>query len=292
MSRFIDMKFITKQLTLIFMTLLLVSCGANPIPTSHLTEALPIIKPGPYGMEFSHIPGGIFQMGSPDGGPGGYPDEHLHWVKLTEDYWMQTTEVTRDVWLAVMGRYPDHDEDCLGEESFTQRDEYPVACVSWDEISRFIAILNYQTRNDGYEYRLPTEAEWEFATRGYSEGPYSVEGPLHSFAWYDESSGNRPHAVGKLKANKFGLYDVHGSVFEWVADWYAQYPKYYSYDYPDVDPKGPEKGTHRVLRGGSWLSESRNCRVANRGRLKTHIRSNNFGFRLARTGLQLNRSKN
>jgi len=254
-----------KQFILIFTFLSLISCGETP--TSQVSEQLPIIRSGVDGMEFSFIPSGTFRMGSPEGEEGRYEVEHPHWVKLTKDYWMQTTEVTIRQWLATMGTYPVNTPQCGYYKVLYERvlgTFSPVRCIDWDSVDQFIQAYNRRTKGDGYVYRLPTEAEWEYAARGYTETQYSVSGPIESFMWYKEYSDGEAHPVRRLKANKFGLYDVHGNVSEWISDWYGPYPEASSYSSAIKNPTGPSSGNKRVARGGSFMVKDTGCGSARR----------------------------
>lgn len=236
----------------------------------------------PVGMTFVRIPKGTFLMGS-DSSEAGRDDEIQHRVTITYDFFMQTTEVTQEQWYNVMGDNPSKfiaDQDCPGQYKQVNRvgmcPSNPVEQVSWHDAQLFIQKLN--DKRDGYRYRLPTEAEWEYAARGGSSGPYSVAGNLADFAWYVDDSGNKTHAVGKLKPNGFGLYDVHGNVWEWTSDWYGPYSSSNA-----TDPVGASSGSYRVMRGGSWWSDARYCRSADRGNVGPGIRGSIVGFRLVRT---------
>ena len=152
----------------------------------------------------------------------------------------------------------------------------PVAGVSWDDAQKFCLAIN--GKRDGYRYRLPTEAEWEYAARaGDSSCRY---GPLVEVAWFHDNSGGTTHPVGEKKPNGFGLYDTLGNLWEWVQDWYGV--DYYSHS-PESDPKGPGSGEFRVSRGGSWRGIARGLtRVSSRYSLKPSVRSIVVGFRCAR----------
>lgn len=256
--------------------------GCGETPTSQLSEQFPIIRSGPYGMEFAFIPKGTFRMGSPKDEDRRYSNETRHWVKLTDDYWMQTTEVTMGQWRKVMGSYPDTDDRCRNSDSTRKGDTYPAVCINMDDMDLFIKKLNDLERNSGYRYRLPTEAQWEYATRAYTETPFSLDQPLELFSWYYSSSDGHAHPVGKLKANFFGLYDVHGNVSEPVTDWYAEYPETKSYADAVVNPEFSTVSTNRVWRGGAWLTYAWGCRSAFREGDSVPLRRNDFGFRLMR----------
>jgi len=266
-----------KRIILSIMLCGLMSCGENP--TSDLNEPFPTYRSGPYGMEFSFVPKGHFRMGSPEGEEGRSNDETLHWVELTEDYWMQRTEVTRGQWFAVMGYYP---KVC---GPVIEINNYPVTCVKRSEIERFITKLNQSVKGEGYKYSLPTEAQWEYAARAYTETTYSVEGVLDSFAWYRENSKNRLHPVAQLKANNFGLYDVHGNASEWVADKYGVYSEAKYYQDAVQNPQGSEDSDWGIVRGGANYHNEFGCRLANRDEFLLNAIDSNFGFRLLRTVL-------
>ena len=152
----------------------------------------------------------------------------------------------------------------------------PVERVSWDDVQEFIRRLNEQESRSGYVYRLPTEAEWEYAARAGTTG--ARHGDLDSIAWYRDNSGRTTHPVGQKRANTWGLHDMLGNVWEWTADWYGAYPSV-----AVTDPRGPSAGSHRVIRGGGGGSGATAVRPANRGGGSPDSRSNGLGFRLVRT---------
>jgi formylglycine-generating enzyme required for sulfatase activity len=198
--------------------------------------------------KFVLIPSGTFMMGSPEDEPGRSTMETLHQVTISKPFYMQTTEVTQKQWEKVMGNNP----------SYFQGDEnLPVEQVSWNDVQEFIRKLNKMEGND--KYRLPTEAQWEYACRAGSSTMYCFgndPGRLGEYAWYDENSGNVTHAVGQKKPNAWGLYDMYGNVWEWVQDWGG------SGDYPSghvTDPTGPSSGPSRVFRGGSGVDCTGSC---------------------------------
>jgi formylglycine-generating enzyme required for sulfatase activity len=234
-------------------------------------------------MTFVKIPAGTFMMGSPDTESGRVSDEGpQHQVTISKGFELQATEVTQGQWVAVMGSNPSYftsPAHCPGEhvESGGLRmcPNNPVEQVSWDDAQEFIQKLN--SRGDGYRYRLPTEAEWEYAARAGTTGPYA--GKLDALAWYGQYPGGRTHPVAKKQSNAWGLYDMHGNVWEWTADWYGSYRSG-----AVSDPTGPSTGSNRVRRGGSWhLGGAQGCRSAARGNSSPDIRGNYLGFRLLRT---------
>jgi len=276
-----------KQIILSITLLGLVSCGETP--TSQLTEQFPILRSGSYDMEFAFIPSGTFRMGSSEDEEGKDEGEDQHWVKLSKDFEMQTTEVTQYQWFRVMGGYPKEGECRNGSDVDAERDyrrlahgdDQPVVCINKEDIDKFLRKLN--EIEVGYTYRLPTEAEWEYAARGYTETPYSFDKPLKSFAWYRENSDGSPHPVGKLKANLFGLYDMHGNVAEFVSDGAGQYEFSNNNDYfnPETDPQG-DFIHYIVVRGGAWDSQEHSCRSASRYMYPWHGKADSIGIRLVR----------
>ena len=150
-------------------------------------------------------------------------------MTLTKAFRLQTTEVTQGQWRAVMGNNPSGFTSC--------GDDCPVEQVSWDDIQTFLQRLN--AANPGSNYRLPTEAEWEYAVRAGTTGDYGGNGVLDDMGWYFGNSGNMTHRVGQKRANAWGLYDMHGNVFEWVQDWYSS--SYYGVS-PSTDPRGLRAG--------------------------------------------------
>ncbi|MGH9900341.1 MAG: formylglycine-generating enzyme family protein [Pyrinomonadaceae bacterium] len=168
------------------------------------------------GMELIYVPPGSFMMGSESGDPDGKP---VRRVTISEGFYMGRHEVTQAQWQAVMGttlRQQRDKANPLENIIVGEGDNYPLYYVSWEEAQEFIRRLNGM--NDGYVYRLPTEAEWEYACRAWPTGDYA--GDLDSMAWYGKNSGKRTHPVGQKQANGFGLYDMHGNVWEWCQGYY------------------------------------------------------------------------
>jgi formylglycine-generating enzyme required for sulfatase activity len=223
------------------------------------------------GMEFVLIPAGSFSMGADKNfDPAGDDDETpQHRVTISKPFYLGKYEVTQGQWTAVMGSNP---------SEFKGRSN-PVEQVSWDDVQVFIQRLN---RQEGHNrYRLPTEAEWEYAARAGTSSAYSFgdgADSLGRYAWYGNNSGVETHPVGQKQPNAWGLYDMHGNVWEWVQDWYGE--RYYS-NASGTDPKGPSSGSIRVLRGGSWFDDAEYCRSAFRGSFTPDDRGNDIGFRLA-----------
>jgi len=214
------------------------------------------------GMTFAYIPPGRFTMGSPESESGRGQDESRHLITLTRGFYMQTTEVTQDQWVAVMGSNPSSIDKC--------ENDCPVQNVSWDDVQDFIAKLNAMGEGT---YRLPTEAEWEYAARATSDlafadgdigdikgGECTPDPNLETMGWYCDNSESTSHPVAQKNPNAWGLYDMHGNVWEWVQDWYGEYPSG-----PVTDPSGPSTGSFRVFRGGAWVLGATSCRSAARG---------------------------
>ena len=221
------------------------------------------------GMEFAWIPAGSFLMGSPSNEGGRQKDEQQHGVRISEGLWMKTHEVTQGEWVAVMGENPSNFRGCGGR--------CPVERVSWDDAQEYIRRLNGWESGREYRYRLPTEAEWEYAARAGTVGPRY--GKLNEVASRVEwKSRHSPKPVGLKRANGWGLHDMLGNVWEWTADWYGKYPLE-----TVKDPRGPGKGSHRVRRGGSWRARGHNVRSAARSSFSPGRRVDDVGFRLVRT---------
>ena len=228
------------------------------------------------GMAFVWIPAGTFLMGSPENEPQRHPNETQHLVTLTKGFYIQTTEVTQDQWKKIMGDNPSRFKEC-GVNC-------PVERVSWNEVQTFIHKLNQM--DESRTYRLPTEAEWEYACRSGTNTPFSSKRCLRSEEANFNGKAPAPTCpkgtyrrttvpVASFPPNAWGLYDMEGNVWEWCEDWYGKYPSE-----PVTDPKGPSTGTDRVNRGGGWPSQARNCRAANRYWNYPEYWDNSVGFRL------------
>jgi formylglycine-generating enzyme required for sulfatase activity len=216
------------------------------------------------GMKFLHIPPGEFRMGSDPTEPGRHDDETAHDVKITRGFWIAATEVTQAQWQKVMGL----------NRAEPKGDNLPASRLSWPQAVEFCRKLS---QAEGRTYRLPTEAQWEYACRSGSGGPYSG-GKLDEVAWHMNNSGEAPHEVAGKKPNAWGLHDMHGNAAEWCRDLYQR-------DLgaaPAVDPAGPAEGAGgaRVVRGGSWGHFGRACRGAARA-------SFNPAYPLERVGLRV-----
>ena len=197
-------------------------------------------------------------------------EKPVHSVTLS-DYYIGETEVTQGLWKAVMGTNP-------SDEGFGIGDNLPVNNVSWNDCQEFIKKLNQKT---GKTFRLPTEAEWEYAARGGNKSrgyTYSGSNNIGDVAWYIGNSNWKVHPVKSKTQNELGLYDMSGNVWEWCNDWYKS--DYYA-NSPSTNPQGPSSGSFRVERGGSWLSDARFCRSSDRDGDLPGGRGNHYGFRLA-----------
>ncbi len=202
------------------------------------------------GIEMVRVPAGKFTMGSPASEEGHDDDESPQHEVSISSFYMSKYEVTQLQWRAV-AQLPKVRIDLPSNPSNFKGDDLPVEQVSWEEAVEFCARLSQAT---GKSYRLPTEAEWEYAARAMTTGPYA--GSLDSMAWYASNSGQTTHPVGTKQPNGFGLYDMHGNVWEWCNDWYSE--NYY-FQSPSADPTGPAPGSHRVIRGGGWAAPRRTC---------------------------------
>ena len=219
------------------------------------------------GMKLIYIPMGTFTMGSPSNENQRYNDEGpRHKITVSKGFYMGIYEVTQAQYQAVTGSNP----------SYFKGDSLPVERVSWDGAVEFCKKL---TQRDGKTYRLPTEAEWEYACRAGRSTRFCCgdsDSDLSDYAWYSSNKDSKTHPVGQKRPNDFGLYDMHGNVWEWCQDWYDA--NYYGSS-PDVDPQGASSGQYRVLRGGSWCDNSQDCRSATRHWSGPSNPSGNFGFR-------------
>ncbi len=211
------------------------------------------------------VKGGCFEMGDIPG-DGNTNEKPVHQA-CVKDFYMGKYEVTQGQWKTVMGNNP---------SNYKQGDNYPVESVSWEDVQTFIEKLNQET---GRNYRLPTEAEWEYAARaGITTRWYCGDNEecLDSVAWYLANSENKTHPVGTKQPNNWGLYDMSGNVWEWCQDWYSS--SYYTS--PETNPTRPETGPGRVVRGGSWSDYARLCRSSNRRSFGPSDVDFNLGFRL------------
>jgi formylglycine-generating enzyme required for sulfatase activity len=266
--------------------------------------------------EMVRIPTGTFLMGSPETEPFRARYEKQHFVKITRSYAIQVTEVTKAQWDAMRdwaldNGYPDLPQGLAGSGKNTGPD-HPVSEVSWFDCAKWLNAWSeregrvpvytaggtvyregstdqLETDLEANGYRLPTEAEWEYACRALTRGPFytgpiAYIGPtpldlnLDACAWYWGNSLSSSHPIGLKKPNAFGLYDMIGNVSEWCHDWFGPYPAG-----PALNPSGPSSGNARVFRGGSWQEFPRNCRAATRMADDPGLRLYNLGFRPALT---------
>jgi len=210
-------------------------------------------------------------MGSPGSESGRPSNESIMEVTISRPFEMSMTQVTQNQWTDIMGDNP----------SDFKAPNRPVEKVSWDDVQKYIAKLN--ELDPHHTYRLPTEAEWEYAARAGTTTAYSFgDNPaqLDEYAWNSQNAGSQTHDVAELKPNPSGLYDMHGNVWEWTQDWYGNYPAG-----AVTDPTGPATGSDRVLRGGGWSSYPGGLRSAQRLGYSPGGRYSFFGFRLCRTAV-------
>ena len=218
-------------------------------------------------IDMVKVEAGTFMMGAtPEMEKPDSDEKPLHQVTLTNDYYMGKYEVTQALWQAVMGSNP----------SYFKGDNLPVEQVSWKDCQKFISKLNKMT---GRKFRLPTEAEWEYAARGGKKSrsyQYSGSSNISDVAWYDGNSGSKPHPVGTKQANELGIYDMSGNVYEWCSDWYGSYSSS-----SQTNPTGADSGSCRVFRGGCWINFARRCRLSYRDHNTPDERFYDLGLRLA-----------
>ena len=217
-------------------------------------------------IDMVRVEAGTFTMGATPEMVNSYGYEKpAHQVTLTNDYYIGKYEVTQALWKVVMGNNP----------SCFKGDNLPVENVCWDDCQKFISKLNSIT---GKNFRLPTEAEWEYAacggkkSRGYQ---YSGSNNLSDVAWYTDNSGSKTHTVGSKQANELGIYDMSGNVYEWCQDWFGSYSSS-----SQVNPTGANSGFSRVYRGGSWLNAAWGCCSSYRNSYAPDFRNGNLGLRL------------
>ena len=245
------------------------SSGTPSVASGSNTISIPV-KDG-ISIDMVKVEAETFMMGATSEMKDSYDDpdsdeKPVHQVTLTNDYYMGKYEVTQALWQAVMGSNP----------SNFKGDNLPVEEVSWNDCQEFISKLNSLT---GRKFRLPTEAEWEYAARGGKKSrsyQYSGSSNISDVAWYDGNSVNKTHPVGTKQANELGIYDMTGNVWEWCSDWYGFYSSS-----SQTNPTGADSGSSRVFRGGSWYGNARYCRLSFRDCTPPDCRGYNLGLRLA-----------
>ncbi len=224
-----------------------------------------------------HVPPRTFLMGSPSTEKGRYDDEEQHPVTLTNGFYIGVTEVTQGQWKKIMGNNPSHFKEC--------GDNCPVEQVTWIMCQEFIMTLNRKEKTR--RYRLPTEAEWEYACRAGSSLAFANgditkikcghDPNLDKIGWYCGNTGGKTQEIAKKIPNPWGLYDMHGNAWEWCQDRYGRYRPGHT-----VDPEGPDSGASRIFRGGGWGLSSRTCRSAFRDKYDPTLKCRFLGFRLVR----------
>ncbi|MBX7258619.1 MAG: formylglycine-generating enzyme family protein [Candidatus Hydrogenedentes bacterium] len=258
--------------------LLILAAGCPPyiLPSDH--------QPGESatyaGIDFVWCPPGGFQMGAcPLDGESDSSETPKHKVAIDQGFWISKHEITQAQWESVMGSNPSWFQGAI--VSFVDSSNRPVENVSWDEVQSFITTIN--AANPGSNFRLPSEAEWEYACRArtvtrfyWGEDPFYTR--IDDYAWYSDNEGVQTNDVGGKRPNGWNLYDTSGNVWEWVQDWYHE-------DYTGAPADGSAwenpTGTTRVIRGGSWSSAS-SCRASARNSELPVYSSNNVGFRLVK----------
>ena len=242
------------------------SASTNMVGSSESGSVITIPVKNGISIEMVKVEAGSFNMGATPEMENPYEDEKpVHRVTLTNDYYIGKYEVTQALWQAVMGSNP----------SNIKGDALPVEQVSWNDCQDFISKLNAMT---GKRFRLPTEAEWEYAARGGKKSrgyQYSGSNTLGDVAWYNDNSGNKTHAVGTKQPNELGIYDMTGNVFEWCQDCYGSYSSS-----PQTNPIGAVSGAYRVYRGGSCYDSAGICSTSCRDGFFPDFRFRNLGLRL------------
>jgi len=264
------------------------SSVVTPVKAENAEAGAPKTKPGsepnvPGGMEVTNsigmklrlIPAGEFMMGSPATESGRGANETQHRVSITKPFYLAVTEVTQEQYQKVMGKNP----------SQFKGPQNPVEMVSWTDAVEFCRKLSAMPaeKTAGHVYRLPTEAEWEYACRAGTTTAYGFgddASGLGDYGWFRNNSDSKTHPVGEKKPNAWGLHDMHGNVMEWCQDWYGDYRSGSA-----TDPTGATSGSFRVFRGGSWINFAVTCRSAHRIRFPPGIQFN-LGFRVLRSSIK------
>lgn len=246
---------------------------------SCIKKSIPTIKEPILGMEFVHIPSGSFLMGNHEFNDN---SKSKHKVIISKDFWLGRTEVTQAQWQKIMGNKEIHPKKPSPFRN--SNPNYPIVSISYFDVERFLERLN--ELSDKYQFRLPTEAEWEYACRAGTTTPFSYGLYLSdTLANYNakipskySKTGNylgHPEPVGRYASNEWGLYDMHGNVWEWVSDWYGLYSKE-----EVTDPKGPKYGKEKVIRGGSWYFGAENAMSSHRRVHEPKLWGFSIGFRI------------
>jgi formylglycine-generating enzyme required for sulfatase activity len=270
---------IKKKFVFMLIVLLLILVSFNPYSMAGEKEQNTFTSPIT-GAKFVLIQAGTFTMGEPRSEFFSLKEPNdAHQVTISKPFYMQTTTVTQGQWQKVMGTNPSDFKNC--------GDDCPVERVTWNDVQNFIKKLNLQEGTD--RYRLPTEAEWEYAARAGTTTPFYTGKCLST----DQANYNgnyppsgcpkgeyrkKPVRVGSFAPNAWGLYDMLGNVWQWCQDWYGKYPAG-----PVTDPVGPPSGSNRICRGGSWYDDANDFRSAVRGSYLPHEKDVILGFRLVRT---------
>ena len=255
-----------RHLLLAALLVAMTGCASSVLADGPAKAVAPVVNS--IGMRFVPISTGTFTMGE---------GKTAQKVTLTQSFHLGQHEVTQEQYEKVMGKNP---------SKFKGKQKNPVEQVRWDEAVEFCRKLSElpAEKKAGHVYRLPTEAEWEYACRAGTKTKYSFgdsESELGDYAWYVKNSGRTTHAVGGKKPNTWGLYDMHGNVWEWCQDWYDDYPSG-----SVTDPTGAASGSGRVVRGGSWNGLAWHCRSAYRSGLSPSLRLNSLGFRVLRSSIK------
>ena len=280
----------------IVILMVVLQSGCNDLPDVPGNQ--PKVLTNSLDMKLVLIPKGTFMMGSPPDEKDSEEDERRHEVTISRDYHLGMHEVTQAQYKKIMGKNPSKFQGDAVAERHPETNRvvkevdsanHPVEQVSWEDAVEFCQRLSAlpEEKKAGRVYRLPTEAEWEYACRAGTKTAYSFGSQLNgrqancdgTVPYGTDSEGpylEKTTPVGKYQANAWGLYDMHGNVWEWCADWYGEYPKGSA-----TDPRGPEDGSHRVIRGGSWYNGAVICRSAYRFRLDPSLRISFLGFRVA-----------
>jgi len=255
----------------IVLLLSLQGSAANAAEQESLADAISLDLGNGAKLDLVLIRPGSFTMGDANGGNDEKP---AHKVTIKKPFYMGKYEVTQKQWQAVMG----------GNPSRFKGPQNPVENVSWDDCQTFLQKLNEKLPASGAKFSLPTEAQWEYACRAGGTGKFcygDAEGSLGEYAWFAGNSGSKTHPVGEKKPNAWGLYDMHGNVWEWCQDWYGAYGAE-----AVTDTRGPTSGSYRVYRGSGWGIGAGRCRSAGRGYYAPGLRHFLLGLRVSRVSVE------